>query len=68
MKDNKPKLEIMGREIRLLYYNDYLFESGVITKREHDRMNLDIISLCGKSMRNQCKESLPSECPSARHR
>lgn len=68
MQDNKLKLEIMSREIRLLYYNDYLFENGVITKREHDRMNLDIISLCGKSMRNQRKESSYDEYLSARRR
>jgi len=47
-KDNKLKLEIMTRELRLLYYNNYLFQKGVITKREHDKMNLDIISKCGK--------------------
>ena len=41
--DNKLILEIMTIKIRLLYYNDYLFKNGVITKREHDKMNLAII-------------------------
>ena len=47
-KDNKLELEIMTRELRLLYYNEYLFKNGVITKREHDKMNLAIISKYGK--------------------
>ena len=67
MQDNKLKLEVMSREIRLLYYNDYLFEQGVITKREHDKMNLDIISLCGKSMRNQGKDNSHKDYSSARY-
>ena len=46
-KDNKLEVEIMTRELRLLYYNDYLFKNGVITKREHDKMNLAIISKYG---------------------
>lgn len=52
-KDNKQKTEIMTREIRLLYYNNYLLENGVITKREFEKMNLAIISKCGK---RRCKE------------
>lgn len=39
-KDNKLRLEIMTRELKLLYYNNYLFEKGAITKSEHDKMNL----------------------------
>lgn len=31
-KDNTLKLEIMARELRLIYYNDYLLKNGVITK------------------------------------
>lgn len=45
---NKQKREIMSKEIRLLYYNDYLYENSIITKLEHDRMNLVILSKCGK--------------------
>jgi len=55
-KDNKLKIEIMSREIRLLYYNNYLLNNGVITKREHDRMYLAIISKYGKRRRNELYE------------
>lgn len=47
-KNNKQKNEIISREIRLLYYNNYLLNNGVITKREFDKMNLAIISKYGK--------------------
>ena len=40
------------REIRLHYYNDYLYSSGVITKREHDKMFLAIISYCSKGQKS----------------
>ena len=53
---NELKREIMTREIRLLYYNNYLFEKGIITKREHDKLNLAIISKCGKRRRNELGE------------
>ena len=67
-KDNKLNLEIMTRELRLLYYNDYLFKNGVITKREHDKMNLAIISKYGKRRRNELHEiSLEDRLSSARH-
>ena len=56
MKDNKLRLELMAREIRLLYYNNYLFERGVISKREHERMNLAIISACGKNRKSGLNE------------
>ncbi len=56
IKNNKLQLEIMTRELRLLYYNDYLFKNNVITKREHDKMNLAIISKCGKKRRNELGE------------
>lgn len=57
-KDNRLKLEIMTRELRLLYYNDYLFKNDVITKREHDKMSLVIISKYGKRRRNELGEIL----------
>ena len=47
-KDNQVRIDIMSREIRLLYYNNYLYEKGVITKREYEKMNLAIIEKCGK--------------------
>lgn len=55
-RNNSLKLEIMTRELRLLYYNDYLLKSGVITKREHDKMNLAIISKYGKRRRDELGE------------
>ena len=67
-KDNKLKCEIMTRELRLLYYNNYLFENGIISKREHERMNLAIISKCGKRRRTELNEiSLEERLSSARH-
>ena len=47
------KLEIMTRELRLLYYNNYLLEKGIISKHEHNRINLAIISKYGKRWRNE---------------
>ena len=52
MKDNNIKLEIITRELRMLYYNDYLLKHGVITKREHDKMTIAIISKHGAKKRN----------------
>ncbi len=66
-KDKNLKLDIMTRELRLLYYNNYLFNSGVITKREYDKMNLAIISKCGKRRRDELGElSLEERLSSAR--
>lgn len=56
-KDNNLKLEIMTRELRLLYYNNYLLKNNIITKREHDKMNLVIISKCGKRMHDELEEN-----------
>ena len=67
-KYNKLEVEIMIRELRLLYYNNYLFKNGIITKREHDKMNLEIISKCGKRRRSELGEiSLEERLSSARH-
>ena len=67
-KDDNLKLEIMTRELRLLYYNNYLLKNGVITKREHEKMNLAIISKCGKRRRNELGEmSLEERLSSAGH-
>ena len=67
-KDDNLKREIMTRELRLIYYNNYLFKNGVITKREHDKMNLAIISKSGKRRRNELHEiSLEERLSSARH-
>ncbi len=57
-KNNNLKLEIMTREIRLLYYNNFLSNNGIITKREYDKMNLAIISKCGKRRRSELDEIL----------
>ena len=67
-KDDKLKLEIMSRELRLIYYNDYLLKNGVISKREHEKMYLAIISKCGKRRRNELGEiSFEERLSSARH-
>ena len=66
--DNKLSLEIRKRELRMLYYNNYLLENNVITKREHDKMYLAIISKCGKRRRNELGEiSREERLSSARH-
>ena len=46
-KYDKLKLEIMTRELRLIYYNDYLLKNDIISKREHEKMYLTIISEYG---------------------
>ena len=67
-KNNNLELEIMTREIRLLYYNNFLLNYGIITKREYDKMNLAIISKCGKRRRNELHEiSLEDRLSSCRH-
>lgn len=67
-QDNKLRLEITTRELRLLYYNAFLLKSGVITKREHDRMNLAIISKYGRRRHDELGEiSLEERLSSARH-
>lgn len=67
-KDNKLKLEIMTRELRLLYYNNYLLEKDVITKREYNNMNLAIISKCGKRRCSELGEiSYEERLSTARH-
>lgn len=35
--------------IRLIYYNDYLLKEGMLTNREHQKMNNVIISKYGKN-------------------
>ena len=32
------------RELRLLYYNNYLLQNGVISRRDHEKMNSAIIA------------------------
>ena len=68
-KNNKQKNEIITREIRLLYYNNYLLNNSVITKREFDKMNLIIISKCGKRHHNELGEiSLEDRLSTVRHK
>ncbi len=56
-KNDKLKLEILTRELRLLYFNNYLLEKDVITKNEHDIINLVIILKYGKSCYNELGET-----------
>lgn len=58
MKDNKAKLKTVTREIRMIYYNNYLFENGIITKSEHSRMNNAIISKYGKANHYQFNKKI----------
>lgn len=68
-KNNKQKNEIITREIRLLYYNNYLLNNGIITKREFDKMNLAIISKYGKRRHDELGEiSLEERLSSVRHK
>lgn len=60
-RDNKSELDIMTRELRLLYYNNYLLKNDVITSREHNKLNLAIISKYGKRMRNKTGVFHPEE-------
>lgn len=48
LADKRNRLEIMTREIRLLYYNNSLYEKGVIGKREYEQINLAVIEKYGK--------------------
>lgn len=52
-KDYKPALEIITKELRMLYYNNYLLKHSVITSREHSKMNLAILAKCGKNAQNK---------------
>ena len=47
--NNAPKSAT--KKIRLIYYNDYLLKNGIITKREHDKMYLAILSKYGEKLK-----------------
>ena len=49
--NDKQNIVSVTREIRLQYYNDYLYKKGVITKREHDAMFHIIIESCYKAQK-----------------
>lgn len=38
------KIKETTRELRLLYYNNYLLKKGIISKKDFEKMNLAIIS------------------------
>lgn len=40
---NTGKIKEITRELRLLYYNNYLFQNGIISKRDYEKMNSVII-------------------------
>ena len=52
-KDNKLRRDIMAEEIRLIYYNNYLLENGMITKREHEKMHSAILSRVGNRKKKE---------------
>ena len=57
MKDRNSNVTTTTKLIRLVYYNDFLFEVGAITSREHQKMNNIIISKYGNEA-NKRKDSL----------
>lgn len=68
-KDDRIKLEIMTRELRLNYYNNYLLENGIITKREHNTMNLIIMKESSLRRKKELGEiSFEERYSTARHR
>lgn len=52
MKDRSNYEIATTRLIRLIYYNNFLLKEGVLTSREHQRMNNAIISKYGNEARN----------------
>lgn len=65
MKDRNNYEIAKTRLIRLVYYNDFLFKEGILTNREHQRMNNAIISKYGKASHKiednlSCQKSLSS--------
>ena len=44
MKSADTDVIKVSRFIRLNYYNNFLFENGIITEREHQRMNNAILT------------------------
>ncbi len=55
--DNQTRLDIVTTELRMIYYNNYLLEKGVITKREHEEMYIDIISESRKRLGEELEKS-----------
>lgn len=44
MKNQENQLTKMTRYLRLKYYNDYLLENGLISKREHQKLDSAILA------------------------
>lgn len=51
MKDRSNYEIVTTRLMRLIYYNNFLLKEGVLTSREHQRMNNAIISKYGNEAR-----------------
>lgn len=58
LKDRSNYEIATTRLIRLVYYNNFLLEEGVLTSREHQRMNNAIISKYGNEAR-KIKDRFP---------
>lgn len=58
MKDRSNYEIATTRLIRLIYYNNFLLKEGVLTSREHQRMNNAIISKYGNDAR-KIKDRFP---------
>ena len=44
MKSKDSDLIVKTRLIRLTYYNDFLLKNGIITERDHKKMNNAILA------------------------
>lgn len=52
-KFDQRQRDIVAEEIRLIYYNNYLLENGVITEREHNKMYSAILSHVGNRKKKE---------------
>ena len=43
-ENNIRKIKETTRELRLLYYNNYLLQNGVISRKDYEKMNSAIIA------------------------
>lgn len=50
--ENRLKRRTLSEQLRLVYYNRYLLDNGMITKREHAQMYTHILAKHG-DLRNK---------------
>ena len=56
--NTETQKKVMLEQIRLSYYNNYLYEKGVITENERNRMKNMIASNCHVSVKNKKSRGL----------